>query len=160
MANIAQTINVLQALILTDGEKLIKTPTYHVFDLYRAHHDATSVPLSITTGACGDEGEHFNQVNGSASFDTSGTVYVTLCNLHPYNAEEVYGEVRGVSTGSVAGTLLTAPAMQSHNTFEQPDTVKLQEFPDVTLEENEWRTQLPARSVVLIAFRTDRKKAG
>ena len=83
MANIAQTVNVLQAMILTDKEKMIVTPTYHVFDMYAVHQDAKWLPTELQCGDYQFEQEKIPALNVSASRDAAGKIHVSLCNLDP-----------------------------------------------------------------------------
>ena len=84
MANIAQTVNVLQAMILTDKEKMLLTPSYHVFEMYSVHQDATMVPVDV-------QSEHYEHkeysvpaISASASVDGSGKLHITLSNANPH----------------------------------------------------------------------------
>jgi len=99
MANLAQTVNVLQALILTDKEKMLLTPTYHVFDMYKVHHDATWLPLQVNTPdyVLGDV--KVPAVNASASRDKNGAVHITLVNLDP-KTKSPLPRICQISTGS------------------------------------------------------------
>ena len=99
MANIAQTINVLQAMILTDKEKMILTPTYHVFEMYTVHHDATLLPTELTCGDYQFEQEKIPAVNVSASRDKAGKIHVTLCNLDPNQPAALTCELQGAKAG-------------------------------------------------------------
>src|SRR5664280_862235 len=128
MANIAQMINVLQAMILTDKEKMILTPTYHVFEMYTVHHDAKLLPSEVQSADYQSGSDKLPQVNVSASRDQAGRIHVTLCNLDPKNAAEVACDLQGVKATKVSGRILTAPAMNAHNTFEKPETLKTAEF--------------------------------
>ncbi|MEZ4683130.1 MAG: alpha-L-arabinofuranosidase C-terminal domain-containing protein [Caldilineaceae bacterium] len=154
MANLAQTVNVLQALILTDGTDLLLTPTYHVFDLYQVHQDATLLETMIEGGATyvhGDEG--IPQLSISASRNGEGTVHVTLCNLDPNTSAEITLQLSaGTTIGALSGRLVTAPTMQSHNTFAQPDTIQAVPWDGLTVQENAVRVTLPAKSVALVAI--------
>jgi alpha-N-arabinofuranosidase len=150
MANIAQTINVLQAMILTDKERMIKTPTFHVFEMYTVHHDATLLPADVETPDYEIEGEKVPSLHVSASRDASGAVHVSLCNLDPNRPAAVQCELRGVKPSKVSGRVLTAPEVNSHNTFEQPDLVKTSAFNDAKLTENGLTTTLPPKCVVVL----------
>ena len=86
MANIAQLINVLQAMILTDHEKMIVTPTYHVFEMYTVHHDATLLPMDLQSATYAEGADEIPQINASASRDSSGKIHITVCNLSPDKA--------------------------------------------------------------------------
>jgi len=153
MANIAQTINVLQAVILTDREKMLVTPTYHVFEMYTVHHDAT---LLATELACADYAVGSDKIPGlsvSASRDSTGAIHVSLCNLNPGRSAELKCDLRGAKPQSVSGRLLTAEAMQAHNTFEKPDTVKPAPYSGCRLIEGGFSATLPPRSVVVLELK-------
>lgn len=171
MANIAQTINVLQAMILTDKEKMILTPTYHVFEMYKVHQDAVLLPTDLSSEdyqpdsekdrpleTPGPPGPRFGRqevnklpaLNVSASRDSSGAVHITLCNLNPGKALKLEGELRGIKAGKIQGRLLTATDITAHNTFARPENVKPVVFKDVQLTEKGFQATLPAKSVVLL----------
>ncbi|HEX9653518.1 MAG TPA: alpha-N-arabinofuranosidase [bacterium] len=150
MANIAQTINVLQAMVLTDGAKMILTPTYHVFEMYKVHQDATLLPIDLQCADYAFGEEKLAAVNASASKDKSGKVHITLCNLDPKNAAKIDCELRGITAKKITARVLTAPAMNSRNTFELPDVVKPEAFKDAKLNSGMLTATLPAKSVVLL----------
>ncbi len=153
MANIAQTLNVLQAMILTEPGKMVLTPTYHVFEMYAPHHDAVSLPLTLRAGMFESGGVRIPHVTGSASRDSSGQVFLTLSNLDPREAHALRLGVHGRRYGSVSGRVLTAPAMQAHNTFAQPEVVRPQPFTGARLSGDALEVTLPPRSVVALALR-------
>jgi len=153
MANIAQTNNVLQAMILTKGEKMILTPTYHVFEMYKVHQDATLLPVDID---CGDYQFGDNKVPAidvSASKDKSGKIHVTFCNLNPENPTDVACKLLGIETEKVSGRVLTAEDMTAHNTFDKPEMVKPAVFNDFSLSNDMLTVKLPAKSVVVLEIR-------
>jgi len=150
MTNIAQTINVLQAVILTEGEKMIKTPTYHVFDMYKVHQDADAVDLYIESEPYQFEDESIPQVTASASRNAEGQLHISLCNLDPENAAEIDCDLRGMNAVKVGGTILTANAINAHNTFDQPENVKPQAFDEAELKDNRLQVKLPPMSVVVL----------
>jgi len=152
MANIAQTINVLQAMILTQGERMILTPTYHVFELYTVHHDATLLPISLAGegGRYEYEGRSIPAVSASASRDREGRIHVTLTNLDPNHTRTVSAELRGAHVSRASGRVLTAGAMNAHNTFEQPNTVQPEPFNAVRVSGERLSVELPPKSVVLL----------
>jgi alpha-N-arabinofuranosidase len=153
MANIAQMINVLQAVILTDKEKMLLTPTFHAFEMYTVHHDATLLPTDLT---CADYVTGDNKIpvlSVSASRDNAGAIHVSLCNLNPNSPADLTCELRGVKPQSDAGRLLTAETMQGHNTFEKPATVKPAPFSGGKLTENGFTATLPAKSVVVLELK-------
>jgi len=149
MANIAQTINVLQAMILTEGEKMILTPTYHVFDMYKVHQDATRVDLYVESEDYELDGKKIPKLNASASKDAAGRINITLCNLDHEQGADAPIDLRGLGAArSVSGVVLTADRMQAHNTFDHPDAVKPAEFSEFSLNGSVLNVKLPARSVV------------
>lgn len=153
MANIAQTVNVLQAMILTKDEKMLLTPTYHVFEMYKVHQDATLLPTNLQCRDYEFEGEEIPALNVSASRDKSGKIHISLCNLDPKNSAELICELRGGPprrATSVSGRVLTAEAMNTHNTFENPEVIYPVEFKGFKLKGNVLTTTLPAKSVVVL----------
>ncbi len=152
MAMIAQAVNVLQAMILTRGDEMIPTPTYHVFDLYKVHHDATLLPLAFEgdTGRYEYQGKSLPAVSASASRDREGKIHVTFANVDPNKTRTVMAELRGVAVASVTGLVLTAGAMNAHNTFEKPDAVKPAVFQGAKLSGSTLLVALPAKSVVAL----------
>jgi alpha-L-arabinofuranosidase len=153
-ANIAQIVNVLQAMILTQGSKMLLTPTYHVFEMYTVHHDALLLPIRVSGAEWYRQGsDSVPAVSASASRDRSGVVHVTLANLDPVRAHDVAIELSGTNTSRATGRILTAPAMNSHNTFEQPEAVKPAPFTGARVAGNQLSLALPAHSVVVVELR-------
>jgi len=150
MCNIAQTVNVLQAMILTEGEKMLLTPTYHVFEMYAVHQDATLLPMHIETEQYTFGEESIPAVSGSASLDASGKVHITLSNTNPKKAVDVTIDVRGLKVTKVSGRVLTAPEMTTHNTFAKTDTVKPVQFTGTRREGNTLSVKMPSKSVVVL----------
>ncbi len=152
MTAIAQMINVLQAMILTDKEKMILTPTYHVFEMYKVHQGATTLKLDLTSPDYTFGNEKLPAVSASASRDAAGKIHVSLVNTNPHAAVTVDCTLAGMTAKSVTGRILTAPAMNAHNTFAAPDTVKPQPFTGATLVAGKLSVALPAMSVVVLAL--------
>jgi len=123
MANIAQMINVLQAMIMTDKEKLVLTPTYHVFRMYVPFQDATFVPLMFNAGTYTHGDIALPRVDAIAAKDAAGTLWLAATNLHPTRSVEIAARLAGISAKAAAGEVLTAPAVDSVNTFDAPKTV-------------------------------------
>ena len=150
MANIAQMVNVLQAMILTDHDKMLLTPTWHVFALYTAHHDATLLPTDLQAADCPSATDKLPQLSVSASKDPAGRIHVTLCNLDPEVAAKVACQLDGAHAQKLSGRVLTAAAMNAHNTFALPDAVKTADFTACKLTSDGFTAELPAKSVVLL----------
>ena len=153
MANLAQTVNVLQSVILTDGEKMTVTPTYWVMEMYAVHHDAVRLPLDIRSDLYTLDGRSLPAVSASASRDGSGSIHVSLVNIDPGHARDVDVDLRGASVGSVRGRVLASAHMQDHNTFEDPGRVKPADFSGARLDGSRVRVQLPPCSVVVLSLR-------
>lgn len=152
MANIAQTVNVLQAVILTEGEKMILTPTYHVFDMYKVHQDAELLDLSLDAGSYKQDGSEIPAVTATASRDAQGKIHLSFCNLQHHAEAQVEIDVRGMNGGSlsITGSALTGDRMDAHNTFAQPDAVKPQPFDSFRLDGGKLTVNLPAMSVTTL----------
>ena len=150
MANIAQLINVLQAVILTDKQKMIVTPTYHVFEMYSVHQDAKLLPTELQCADYPSGSEKIAAINASASRDKDGKIHVTLCNLNPNAPAEITCELAGAKAQKLSGRLLTAPEMIAHNTFDKPENVKPGDFSAFKATAEGFTASLPPKSVVLL----------
>ncbi|MHC4189590.1 MAG: alpha-N-arabinofuranosidase [Planctomycetota bacterium] len=153
MANIAQTVNVLQAMILTKGEKMILTPTYHVFEMYKIHHDAVMLPVELQCGDYQLGDEKILALDVSASKDKSGKIHITLCNLNPKKSAELVCELQGARPSSITGRALTADTMTAHNTFDNAEAVKPATFYDYKLRDDTLKVTLPSKSVVVLEIK-------
>jgi alpha-N-arabinofuranosidase len=152
MANIAQTANVLQAMILTKAEKMILTPTYHVFEMYKVHHDATLLPIELQCRDYQFGSEKIPALNVSASKDKSGRIHISLCNLDPKNSAQLVCELQGTKVKNISGRALTADTMTAHNTFDNPEVVRPAAFDNFQLKGNILTVTLPSKSVVLLGI--------
>jgi alpha-N-arabinofuranosidase len=152
MTNIAQTINVLQAPILTEGAKMVLTPTYHVFDMFKVHQDATYLPVEIKTNEYGYMDEKLPQVSSSASVDEKGVIHVSLCNISLNEAAEVNCNMEGLKADRISGKVLASSAMNTYNTFGNPEQLKPKEFTNCSLRGKGFNAVLPPMSVVVLAI--------
>ena len=123
IANIAQMVNVLQAMILTDKEKMVLTPTYHVFKMYVPFQDATFVPVALNAGTYTHGDITLPRVDAVAARDTAGRLWLAVTNVDPNRQVEIEASLTGVNATSAAGETLTAPKVDSVNTFDAPNTV-------------------------------------
>lgn len=154
MANIAQTINVLQAVILTDEEKMILTPTYHVMKMFNVHQDATLLPLDISTNNSYEvNGRKLPAVSASASLDQNGAVHISLVNIHASEAQNIELLLRGTENKNVTATILRSDKLQNYNDFDNPDKIKPEIFKGVSLKNGTLTTELPPFSVVVIEIK-------
>ena len=153
LANIAQMVNVLQAIILTKDDQMVLTPTYHVYNMYKVHQDATQIPVELDVPQYSLGSRSLPAVNASASRDAEGTVHVSLVNIDPENDIDIVCPLRGVKAAKVSGQILTADRLDVHNTFENPQAVVLKEFSKAKLNKNgELVLTLPAKSVVTLTL--------
>src|SRR5262249_5396037 len=124
MANIAQMVNVLQAMILTDKEKMALTPTYYIFKMYRVHQGATMIPVDVSAPEYKRGDAAIPPLSVSGSRDADGRLHLSLVNLDPNRAAEIDTTIWGGAVKNVSGEVLTAPEMNALNTFDRPDNVK------------------------------------
>ncbi|MGF7154218.1 alpha-N-arabinofuranosidase [Novosphingobium gossypii] len=152
-ANIAQMVNVLQAMLLTDGARMVKTPTYWVFDMYKDYQDATVLPVDVQSDWYNKDEWTLRAVSASAVRDPRGVLHVGLTNVDPHRERTVTVRLDGVSGSAVQGRVLTAQAIDAHNTFEAPDVVKPVAFTGAVLASGVLTVTLPAKSVVMLDVR-------
>lgn len=152
MANIAQLVNVLQAVILTEGEKMIKTPTYHVFEMFADHQNNTLVESYIDAARIAEDELSVPEVVESASVNEAGDLIITLCNVSLDKVQTIDLSIEGMATGIVSGEILTG-TMNAMNTFEAPEQVGKTEFVAFNIEENGVKVTLPTCSVVKLVVK-------
>jgi alpha-N-arabinofuranosidase len=150
MAALAQTVNVLQALVLTDKDKMLLTPTYYVFDLYKVHQDAKSLVIKLNSPDYEYNGRRIPAVNASASRDSSGAVHISLVNLDPSKTITIHAGMPGISYTNVGGQILTSGRFNDVNSFDQPDKVKPAVFKGARKEGDELVVEMPPMSVVVL----------
>ena len=152
MANIAQTVNVLQAMILTEGDKMVLTPTYHVFNMYKVHGDATLLKGSLISEKYTRGDASVPAISQTVSRDAAGKVHVSLSNVNPGKEVKLTVEFNGTKPAKVNGaTVLTAPAFNAVNTFDKPETVKPEAFKNYKMiAPGTLEVTLPSKSVVTL----------
>jgi alpha-N-arabinofuranosidase len=149
-ANIAQMVNVLQAMILTDEEKMVLTPTYHVFRMYVPFQDATVVPVAFDAGTYAHGEIRLPRVDALAARDTTGQLWLAMTNLDPARPVEIEARLAGVEAKAAAGESLTAPGVDSVNSFEAPETVAPKPI-SAAVDGGTVTLTLEARSVTVIS---------
>ncbi len=152
MANLAQTINVLQAVILTDSQKILLTPTYHVMRMYNVHQDALLLPVDLQNCDYRMDNATLPALSASASKDKNGVVHISLANIDSRVSRTVSVELRGMAVRGVTGEILHAGSIQDHNTFDQPDKVRPVSFRQFRQTGNMIEVELPPFSVVVLAI--------
>lgn len=153
MANLAQIINVLQAVILTNDEKMILTPTYHVMEMYNIHQDATMIPISVTSNNYTMGKEKLKAISASASIDKNGLTHISLVNIDYSKPQKLTIDISGKKYSSVTGRILTSDKIQNYNSFEHPDTIKPAAFTGASLEGNDLTLTIPPFSVVVLELK-------
>jgi alpha-N-arabinofuranosidase len=152
-ANLAQAVNVLQAVILTNKEKLILTPTYHVMEMYNVHQDATMIPLTITGGTYVLNSQQLPAVSASASMDKNKVVHISLVNIDANKSQDVMIDIRGLTFNVQPGRILSSSKLQDYNSFEQPDRIKPVPFKNFKQTGSLISLSLPPFSVVVLELR-------
>ncbi|MBV9987618.1 MAG: alpha-N-arabinofuranosidase [Chitinophagaceae bacterium] len=153
MANLAQIINVLQAVILTNEEKMILTPTYHVMEMYNVHQDATMLPVSVTSADYKMGKEKLKAISASASRDKNGLTHISLVNIDANNPQEVSINIEGGNYKNVSGRILTSDKMQNYNSFDNPGRIKPAAFNGAALSDSKLKLTLPPFSVVVLELK-------
>jgi alpha-N-arabinofuranosidase len=148
-ANLAQMVNVLQAVILTEGEKMLLTPTYHVMKMYNVHQDALLVPLEIDSPKYAFEGKSIPAVSASAS-TKDGQMNISLTNVDYSKSHEISIKILGGKYTKLSGQILTSGSVQDMNAFENPDKITTKEFKNAKLENGVLKLTIPAHSVVVL----------
>jgi alpha-N-arabinofuranosidase len=153
IANLAQAINVLQAVILTDKEKMILTPTYHVMEMYNVHQGATLLPLTIKTNDYVLGNRRLPAVSASASKDSVGLTHISLTNIDPKNAQSISVELTGQEYTTITGRILTSNKLRDFNSFENPNKLTPAIFKGASLKGSTMNVQVPPFSVVVLELK-------
>ena len=155
MANIAQTINVLQAMILTDGAQIILTPTYHVFEMYKAHQDATLLPIYLQSDKYARGESEIPALSVSASRNANGDITLTICHTGPNQSAQISVEVRGAHAATATGRVLASDELSARNTFERARAVEPRELSaqELQLDGNQLTLTLPPAAVAVVTLK-------
>ena len=153
LANLAQTINVLQAVILTKEEKLILTPTYHVMEMYNVHQDATMIPMTISGSDYVLGNQKLAAISASASKDKNGVMHISLVNIDAGKSQEVIIEIRGEKYTTITGRILASGKLQDYNSFENPGKISPAVFKNYKQTNSQISVTLPPFSVVVLEIK-------
>jgi alpha-N-arabinofuranosidase len=153
MANLAQAINVLQAVILTNKEKMILTPTYHVMEMYNVHQDATLIPISLKSNDYVFEKDRLPAISASASKDKNGWMHISLVNIDAAKSQDITIDLNGEKFSGVSGRIVTSQKLQDCNTFDQPDKIQPVTFKNFKQEGSIMKVNLPPFSVVVLELK-------
>jgi len=153
MANLAQSVNVLQALILTEGEKMLLTPTYYVFDLYKVHQDAKWLPVKIESPYYRFGKDSIQSVNVSASVDSQKVTHITLVNLDPRQEIPVVINPGNKNFSSIDGQVLASGKYTDFNTFDNPGAITVRAFSNFQQQGGSVTVNMPPNSVVMLELK-------
>jgi alpha-N-arabinofuranosidase len=129
---------------------MLLTPTYHVFEMYKVHHDATRLPIKLEAPDYELDGRKMPALSASASRDDAGNVHVSIVNAHARDAVRLECELENIDASQVSGRILTHEKLDAHNTFAEPDRVKPAAFDDASVDGNKLQADVPPRSVVVL----------
>ncbi len=155
MTNIAQVVNVLQSMILTKDDKMVLTPTYYAFDLYKVFQGAKELPIQLT---CDNRQVHSERgadrtvpmISSTAAIDTKGNLQIALSNVDLDNAKEVTVALSNMKAKSVTGKILTSKQIDDYNSFDNPNVVKIEAFKGAKITKDGLKINLPAKSIVVL----------
>lgn len=150
MGNLAQTVNVLQAVALTEGEKMLLTPTYHVLKMYTVHHDAKLLSISFDSPKYTFGDESLPAISVSASQNEAGNVSFSVVNIDSEKENEIEIDVEGLGVNDIRAEILSSKNLQDHNTFENPENVIIKDFRGFKLKRGKLEVKLPPFSVVVL----------
>jgi alpha-L-arabinofuranosidase len=150
MANIAQMVNVLQAMIFTKDDKMVLTPTYHVFEMFKAYQDSTSLPVELKSPWYNKDAWTLPAVSASAVRDAQGKIHAGLTNADPNRSVSISLKIPTWSGSKVSGRVITAPSMDARNTYENPTALVPAAFNGAELRGGVLQVLLPAKSVVML----------
>lgn len=150
MANLAQCVNVLQAVILTDKAKMILTPTYHVMKLYSVHQDAQLLPITFNSPLYTYNGETLPALSVSASKDKQGLTHVSLVNVDSKKENTVEIDLNELGIKSATGMVIASSKLQDYNSFDNPNKIQPKVFKGFEIKKGKLLVTLPPFSVVVL----------
>jgi len=153
MANLAQCVNVLQSVILTNKEKIVLTPTYHVMEMYNVHQNALMLPVTVQSNEYILGDKKLKAISASASKDKNGYIHISLVNIDAKKGQEIKIELGDFSTHNIKGLILSAKNLQDYNSFDFPDKIKPEVFTDTKIDGNILTAKLPPFSVVVLELK-------
>ena len=153
VANLAQCVNVLQAVILTNKEKMILTPTYYVMEMYNVHQDATLLPITLTVNDYILNGEKLPAVSASASKDSLGVINISLVNIDPLHSQKINIVLKSETKKNLSGRILTSKKLQDYNSFTESEKIKPATFNNASIDKNVLTVTLPPMAVVVLTIK-------
>jgi alpha-N-arabinofuranosidase len=153
MANLAQMVNVLQALILTNKEQILLTPTYHVFDLYQRHQGAALLSTQVVAPDYTASDVRVPSISASASRGADGAVTLSVVNLHPDNRAGIEINIQGLAARTAEGRVITAPSMDARPEFGKADPLAPARLDSVHVKRGAVTFVAPPKSITVLTIR-------
>ncbi len=150
MANLAQTVNVLQAVILTEKEKMVLTPTYYVFKMMAVHQEARLLPSNVKCEQYKLDTDSIPSISYSVSKSADGKIHLTVANLFAARGQKISCDFNGFQINKIKGEILSSVQITDCNTFEKPNVVVPKGFSDFKINKNIIELQMPAKSFVVL----------
>jgi alpha-N-arabinofuranosidase len=150
MANLAQTINVLQAVILTEEDKMLLTPTYHVMKMYNVHQDAQLIPIEFNSPLYTFGEKSLPALSASASKDKNGLIHISVVNIDATKENTIEIDLKELGVQKMTGTILSSSKLQDHNTFNNPNKISPKIFKELEVKNNTLLVKIPAFSVIVL----------
>jgi alpha-N-arabinofuranosidase len=150
MANLAQCVNVLQAVILTDKAKMILTPTYHVMKMYTVHQDAKLIPVTFDSPMYTYNGQSLPAVSISASKDKNGSVHISIVNVDSKKENKIEIDLKELGIKDVSATILTSSKLQDYNSFENPNKIQPKNFTAYSIKKGKLEITIPPFSIAVL----------
>jgi alpha-N-arabinofuranosidase len=139
-------------MALTKGDKMLLTPTYHVFEMYKVHQDAVNLPLETAANTREIRNRAVPAISASAS-KKGDTINLTLANIDLETEQEIVIDFSGYQIKSVSGRILTSRNITDHNTFENPELVKPVPFNDSKISNGQLKVKMPAKSIAVLRIK-------
>ncbi len=152
MANLAQLVNVLQSVILTNKQKIILTPTYHVMEMYNVHQNAVMIPVSLSNLFYTEGNDSLPAISVSASRDKEGITHISLVNIDPGKINIIRIKIQGATLKLGNSRILQSARIQDHNSFDEPDKISPHSFTGAEIKNNELNVSMPPASVVVLTL--------
>lgn len=154
LANIAQTVNVLQAMLLTDGDKMIKTPTYHAFRFYKVHYDANFLPIEFESPLYSLDDVSIPAIHSTISENEEGYLNITITNLDPNTNHDIVFDFENLNGKEIQyAKILTSENVNSYNSFSNNNIVSPKDFDGLSIDRNSLVLSIPSKSLVVISLK-------
>jgi alpha-N-arabinofuranosidase len=140
-------------VILTNKEKLVLTPTYHVMEMYNVHQDAVLLPVMTSSNEYVYGNQRLPAISASASRDKNGVTHISLVNIDAKKMQEVSIDIRGAVYKTISGRVVSSATLQDHNSFDSPEKIKPVAFNNFKKSDNQVSVSMPPFSVVVLELK-------